>query len=239
MEYKEILNSLKDEYVHKYVVRFKDGSKKTLKLWNNGGVAVMDKGKKRRGHFLHSVIDNYTNWESITLYKDSCDIFKRVIKRAEKAFEMLSESGLWSDKKKILERFLSMSEEEQRKLVECVTTDSYKFYLSTYPNKEYSWVGCSYVLFEQFIKEKCWKSINLDKWDREFYIERISQTIKEKPKNAYIHKWHKGYDNTIEIKFDATDGILRGWYSEEYKHCSNGHYYILLDATHAIHVEDD
>ena len=237
MEYKEILNSLKDEYVHKYVVRFKDGSKKTLKLWNNGGVAVMDKGKRRKGHFLHSIADNYANWESITLYENSCDIFKRVIKRAKKAFEMLSESGLWTEHKIILERFLHMSGEDQKEIVNKLCDDSYAFYLLCTDGKsDYSWIGSCYHLFEQFAKEKCWKSINWMEGLRETYTEYLKNCIEHK--EHYSHKWYKGYDNSIEVNL-CTDGILRGWYSEEYKGCGNGHYYMLLDATHAIHIEDD
>ena len=29
------------------------------------------------------------------------------------------------------------------------------------------------------------------------------------------------------------------WYSKEFKGCGNGHYYLALDATHTIFVEDD
>ena len=33
--------------------------------------------------------------------------------------------------------------------------------------------------------------------------------------------------------------VYRGFYSEEFKGCGNGHYYLLFDATHAIFYEDD
>jgi hypothetical protein len=35
------------------------------------------------------------------------------------------------------------------------------------------------------------------------------------------------------------DGEKLAWYSEEYRGCLNGHYYLMFDATHAIFYEDD
>ncbi len=35
------------------------------------------------------------------------------------------------------------------------------------------------------------------------------------------------------------DGVRRGWYSEEYRGCANGHYYLAINDTHAIYYEDD
>ena len=35
------------------------------------------------------------------------------------------------------------------------------------------------------------------------------------------------------------DGIRRAWYSEEYRGCGNGHYYLAINATHAIYYGKD
>ena len=49
----------------------------------------------------------------------------------------------------------------------------------------------------------------------------------------------KGYDVTYTID-KAEEGKRRGaWLSNEYRNCGNGHYGLLLDATHAVFYEDD
>lgn len=42
-----------------------------------------------------------------------------------------------------------------------------------------------------------------------------------------------GYDVSFSYRHP------KAWYSEEYRGCGNGHYYLALDATHAIYYEDD
>lgn len=44
-----------------------------------------------------------------------------------------------------------------------------------------------------------------------------------------------GYD--VSFEYDAETG--RAWYSEEYRDCGNGHYYLALDESTAIFCEDD
>jgi hypothetical protein len=45
----------------------------------------------------------------------------------------------------------------------------------------------------------------------------------------------KGYD--VSYNYQPEDN--KAWYSEEYRGCGNGHYYLALDATHAVFYEDD
>ena len=42
-----------------------------------------------------------------------------------------------------------------------------------------------------------------------------------------------------DISFEYNPEKKLAWYSEEYKGCGNGHYYLALDATHAIYWEKD
>ena len=53
---------------------------------------------------------------------------------------------------------------------------------------------------------------------------------------APFHEAWRGRSYDISMSID-TDG--RAFYSEEYRNCGNGHYFLLLDERHAIHVEDD
>lgn len=42
-----------------------------------------------------------------------------------------------------------------------------------------------------------------------------------------------------DIHFEYNPEINKAFYSEEFKDCGNGHYYLALDATHALFSEDD
>ena len=67
----------------------------------------------------------------------------------------------------------------------------------------------------------------------------MSAEVAECIKNGtnFSRRWENGYDNSVEIA--NRDGEKLAWYSEEYRGCGNGHYYLMFDATHAIFYEDD
>jgi len=44
---------------------------------------------------------------------------------------------------------------------------------------------------------------------------------------------------SYDISFEYNPEKKKAWYSEEYKGCGNGHYYLALDATHAIYWDKD
>lgn len=241
MEYQEVRNQI-DEIFRRYVVKYKDGKRKILKIAvYDGWIYAVGKRCRRMAYYVAPY--EYAEWESMKRYmprpKSTDEIkdmlHKRVLNRAKKAIEMLSKSGLWGNIKSELEYFVSLPELEQREMVELIDKDSYEFYKLTWSDQKYSWVK-TYSMFVQFMKDKCWKSLAWHKYDRKTYTAYLQNCIKNK--TNYSHKWVNGYDNSVELAM-KTDGIFRGWYSEEYRGCGNGHYYILLDATHAIHCEDD
>ena len=152
-----------------------------MRLWqtNDGRIAIMDKGKKKYGHELSTWYDHYDEWTDLRLVeaKDK-DYYKRFVKRATDALEMLNESGLWTDIKETIEHFFSLSEAEQRELVNDITTDSYeKFYKQTWEGGKYAWVH-SHQVFESFAHKVCWKSIAWRKWEREEWW-RVFKTLGE------------------------------------------------------------
>ena len=67
------------------------------------------------------------------------------------------------------------------------------------------------------------------------YYGKENFRIKQKVQNSlskgnkFLIKWRKTYDNTISYNPEE----MKAWYSEEYRGQSSGHYYILLDDTHA------
>lgn len=239
MNREEIKAIVTNNYAKPYRVNLIGGGSKIVRLWqtDDGRIAIMDKGRKKWGHELSSWSDHYEDWATLRLVEhDEIDYYKRFVKRATDALKMLNETGLWKDIKESIEHFFNLSETEQRELVNDIMTNSYElFYHEVYKeNGKYSWVS-GYQVFEAFARKTCWKSIAWRKWERERMSAEVAECIKNGKK--FHRRWENGYDNTVEV--DEKDGYKRAWYSEEYRGCGNGHYYLMFDATHAIFYEDD
>jgi hypothetical protein len=216
------------------------GSKpKIVRLWKaeDGRIAIMDKGRKKYGHELSSWYDHYDEWTNLRLVEhNGIDYHKRFVKRAKDALKMLNESGLWGDIKENIEHFFTLSDAEQKELVNDIITDSYElFYKQTWNDGKYAWVHC-HQIFVSFAGKTCWKSIAWHKWERKRMSAEVADCIKN-GKN-FSERWINGYDNSVEVAV-SDDGYKRAWYCEEYRTCSNGHYYLMFDATHAIFYEND
>jgi hypothetical protein len=54
-------------------------------------------------------------------------------------------------------------------------------------------------------------------------------------KTTYSESGRTNYDISFNYKPEAN----KAWYSEEFKDCGNGHYYVALDSTHCLFIEDD
>jgi hypothetical protein len=55
-------------------------------------------------------------------------------------------------------------------------------------------------------------------------------------KRTFHAEGRTGYDISFEY---APEKGNKAWYSEEFKGCGNGHYYLAINATHALFTEDD
>ena len=215
----------------KYRVKFDDGTTKVVRLWisREGFPCIIDKGKRYSGHILNSGLTETDKWVSLVeLKKTHKDYKKRILKRAKDARDMLDKSGLWVNIKQEIETFLALTDEELDKFVKDVENGLY------YNCEKYPWLR-TFQIFDSFLLDRCWKAPNYSRWWRA--EKNLLQKAIEN-KGDYRSKWVEGYDNSVEVKM-CEDGIYRGWYSEEYRNCGNGHYYLLFDATHAIFYEDD
>ena len=237
MRYEEVRNIVNSSYPKEYRATLTNGTTKKVRLWRVGdSVFMIDKGKRKWGHEI-IYFRPHDEWVKLEPFqRKERDIYSTFMKRARKAVEMLDESGLWEDIKDEIKRFLSLDEEKQREMVCDITSDFYKnFYEETYKDGKYDWVHC-YQVFASFAHKRCWKSIAWHKYSRERNENDVKQAIADK--RHFSRAWRNGYDNSLEVSL-GEDGKLRGWYSEEFYGCGNGHYYLLFDATHAIFYEDD
>ena len=210
----EIIDIVKSNERCKYRVTFSNGKKSVavLDYFEYYNTIVM-----KRGHKFYII----NNIESAVPIKSKTPIewFRHNNNRLIKC---LTESGLWAD---ILAWAKSM---------ENLTDDEITSYDVSNPSRGFIGIDA----FNAMFTNKSIKAVNYDKYYD--YETMVRKAITDKL-NYNTPTWYKGYDNSIGIKYDEKDGIslLRGWYSEEYKNCGNGHYYLLIDAKHAIFCEND
>ena len=234
-EIKEIVSN--DGFGHKYKAVKKDGKSEIVRLFQkNGAVYRFAKGRRKYGY----PVFDYEDWVKLTpadaSEKTNEQIAARMIKRAKDAVKYLNESGFWGSLKAELEYFLQHEE-----LALEIVKDSANMgwfdnvYSKRGEGEKYSWMRTSEV-FGAMVGEKCWMSIP---WDgRKEYAVSLYERAQESGTRE-VFRWTSGYDVTYTIG-KQEEGEDRGaWLSLEYRNCGNGHYGLLLDATHAVFYEDD
>lgn len=230
MDYNDVYNTISRK-IEKYVY-VSEGEKHEIRLFisTNNDICFAPKRRRNGGYMLS--VSEMEKWDSLTKVNkgNKTDLVKRMRKRAESGVAMLNESGLWTDIKKELLKFLDLSDDEIK--TDFVDGDIYE----TYRSKKYDWLSC-YQVFSSLKAKKCWKNPSFGKYDfsKDNIIDYFKRSISDKKPIRFT--WRNVYDNTLEIIND--NDIYRGFYSEEFRGCGNGHYYLLFDATHAIFYEDD
>lgn len=230
MDYNDVYNTISRK-IEKYVYVL-DGKKHEIRLFisTNNDICFAPKRRRNGGYMLS--VSEMEKWDSLTKVNkgNKTDLVKRMRKRAANGVAMLNESGLWTDIKIELLKFLDLSDDDIK--TDFVDGDIYE----TYRSKKYDWLSC-YQVFSSLKAKKCWKNPSFDKYDssKDSVINSVKCAIANKKDIRFA--WRNVYDNTLEII--SNNGIHTGYYSEEFRNCGNGHYYLLFDATHAIFYEDD
>ena len=235
----EILSKLigGDRCGKQYKIRLTNGKSIIKKMWaTTNGYPVIAKPRSRRLGWVINECD-IRDWDCVTLYDPNKISLSFYDARAKKALEMLQNSGLWSSIRQEIAHYLSMSKENRQNMLDDILTDSFHlFYDKRGEGEKYEWVKC-YQIFESFArKTDCWKYPRYTYDRNKSYLEHWFNLAKTNNSKFHEH-WHNGYDVSYDVDFTGEE--KRGWLSDEYKGCGNGHYYLLLDATHAINYEDD
>ena len=71
-------------------------------------------------------------------------------------------------------------------------------------------------------------------YSNKFYKNEIAKALSEKRKYS-TGRVVVSYDNSFEYNPEKN----KAWYSEEYRGCGNGHYYLALDGNTAVFYEND
>ena len=77
------------------------------------------------------------------------------------------------------------------------------------------------------------KSMYFGKYINEEYKNDIKKAISDKTKIGRMSR------TSYDVSFSYDPDKNRAWYSEEYKNCGNGHYFLALDHSLALFCEND
>lgn len=214
---------------YEHVVTYADGHKRIARLFNSaqGYLCEFNKRSRKYGHYFDTT--NVVSVEPLDKEKDLLEKTRRFI---NKVIATLEKSGLWSNFLHDFKIVAQLDDEKLLKFLNAEWDESQKIMLELGLNHRQCGVDCL-----KWTVEKGIKSINYDAWCRTNIMPMFANAIVTK--GRFNMRWRKGYDNSIECRFDEKENVMRAWYSEEYKGCGNGHYYYAIDATHAIFGEDD
>lgn len=199
-----------------------NGETRVMRLFyhdDSDTICYYKKGSRKYGYPLR----DYTN---ITLHQQKkTDEIKQARRFLKKFIAILTESGLW---KNMLDNAIAINNLSDEDLLRYLKGDEWEV------AKELGIKRFGTDTLSCTIK-KGFKKINYHKYDT-WVEEQFAKCIKEK--KEFRMAWRKGYDNSVDCRL-GEDGIMRAWYSEEFKGCGNGHYYLAVNSTHAIFCEND
>lgn len=158
-------------------------------------------------------------------------------RRLQNVVNRLERTGLWKEVKEVYENLLKVDYEDWRAMRsinwhERENAEVWSKYKEKYPFcfNEKGIINSDYI----FELSACrTKSMYFGKWSNPIVKERIAKAISEKKKIE-----ERAYEN-YDVSFSYDPEQKRAWYSEEYKGCGNGHYYLAVDNSMAVFCEDD
>lgn len=158
-------------------------------------------------------------------------------RRLRKAVKILDKSGLWPDIKEKFSQLLTVKYADREKIKEIFwnRTADYGEWIEKYPFM-FSKTAGKYELNTGYIFElsECrLKSMYFGKYDNTREKEKIAACIRDKQKHSC---W---YTVNYDVSFEYDPDRNAAWYSEEYRGCGNGHYYLALNHSTALFCEDD
>jgi len=253
---KQIVEQNASKCNYNFNVSYADGTRKQVRLFvgsGSGDVCQFKKGSRTRGYFFY--LGNVTDIAPVAINATAPEVMLK--RNAKKAADLLSASGLWADRLQQFQLLASLTDDEaaqllsiaaryfdysgERNEMEARHQKAYEDYESFF--KSHNIESYSIYSIQQLATKGQIISIPYNRWSRNYDRQHIANEIArhhEDPNHSNTHlSWRGSYDYSVSIERNKKDGQLRGWYSAEYKNCGNGHYYFLLDATHALFGEDD
>lgn len=111
----------------------------------------------------------------------------------------------------------------------------YGDYIEKYPEYFYPSGAINLGSFEYAIPT--FKSMYFGKYSNNYYKSEIKKGFSENQKVSFRTDRTDGTGYDVSFEYDPERKMA--WYSEEYRDCGNGHYYLALNGSQAIFCEDD
>lgn len=242
-------NLSKYQKFHCVEVENSSGTVVRFAVEGNDTVFVYCKGLRRYG--CRYSIPQFTELYDLIIDSEE-ELDKKWHKRIARAIKCLEKSGLWSEQKVFFENLYKMTLEDKNALDAIYWSDlnkynssnddldklqkAYEPFIEKYPFAFSKTDDGIYTLITDYIWERSnckLKSMYFGKGQNAFIKKVIKKTIQDK--QDYRFGTRVNYDVSFEYNSDKN----MAWYSEEYKDCGNGHYYIALDENTALFCEDD
>lgn len=190
---------------------------------------VLAPHKRKRGYrYTASEFENH-----FQILKDKISPTEKWHKSISKAIKKIRRSGLWTIHLDFFENLLLMTYEDHEDM--CNHWSDKQYLYDTYYDKYPFAFDDNQKIKYDYISE--FSQCQL----KSMYFGHQNAAIKEYIKHHIATKTSctqraiANYDVTFE--YNAEKGIA--WYSEEYRNCGNGHYYLALDENTAIFYEND
>lgn len=220
-------------------------------VWEGDTVFVYGKGRKRYG-YRYSNLDNFVSQYDVEPPKNEEKEEKVWHKRIDRAIKCLESSGLSPELLEYFKKLRSIPLKDLREMKD-IYHESYnkgkwdellkiqmndfqdKGFLTKYPFAFYETKDGIKAIEHDFIDEK--SNCKL----KSMYFGYRNKSEKEWIKKALENK--EDYSTRVRTSYDVTFTYdakkNRAWYDEEYKNCGNGHYYLALDHSTALFIEND
>lgn len=238
-------NNIKD--YEKFVAINENGE--SIRFMKESSETVFEYAKGRRRYGYRYNANRFL--EKYTLKVEKTTENEKWKKRLKKAILKMEKSGLWAnilEKYRNLYKYVSLEEKERiyneywacdrynrengkqnyMSFVESVK-QKYSFMIKTNENGE-EYVDTDYIWELSQCKLK---SMYFGKYRNEEIKQEIAKHIEEK------QNYHKETTASYDITFNYDAEKNKAWYSEEYRNCGNGHYYLAIDENTAIFCEND
>ena len=172
-------------------------------------------------------------------------------KRLKKAIALCKQNDLWHNLQEIWENLYNhVSLEEKRRIYEDYWAcdrynkekgeQNYMDFVSSVKAKYPFMIKADENGKEHIITDYIWelsdctlKSMYFGKWDNAIIKDNIRRALAEKRKHS------ESVTISYDVSFEYNPDIKKAWYSEEYRNCGNGHYYLALSENAAVFAEND
>ena len=201
-----------------------------LTISKTGEVMELAQGKRNWGYAVST-----QSWLSLEPVLKKISEEDQWIKGWKKVLKYLEASGFWHDVQQEIKDGLDVGLAKIRQANKIPWSENVKSEISKIDPRLTNSFLTSNMSGPPRIKAMRFSKYQFQNDD---YKARIVRAIADRKKLSIDSR--ASYDISFQLNPpDEKAAFFRAWYSEEFKGCGNGHYYLAVDATHALFIEDD